>query len=423
MKRYLTIWLAATGVLLLTTAAINLVVDPYGIFRLVDAKGLNQIKPQAGQQGAMTKAYQVLRVQPSGLILGNSRAEVGFDPAHFAWPEAAVPVYNLALPGTGTRTTLQYLQHLLEAQKGNPPKVIVWGIDFMDFLTDRTTHSNSGMADKKDRRLLANPDGSRNPSRGLQQLRDGFEATFTLGALLDSISTLQAQQNPYSADLTSLGFNPMRDYMKITADEGYWAIFQQRNLENIKSYSNRPHDIFDASGATSPALDDLRRVIKLCRQHGINLRLVIYPYHAHLLEIIQLTGHGKIFENWKRAVVHVAHTESISAGLAPIPLWDFSLFNEYTQSSVPAKGDKKTINKWYWEAGHFKRELGDRILEQILSEGSPYPELGVRLDSTNLESVLAQQQALALNYRQTHAAEVDALVKMAERNSFISARR
>lgn len=414
MKRYLTLWLALTGTLLLGAAAINLVVDPYGIFRVVDAPGFNAVKPKAGVHGAMTKAYQVLRVQPRGLILGNSRAEVGLDPNHAAWPESARPVFNLALPGTGTHTTLLYLRHVLEAQKDNPPTIVVWGIDFMDFLTDRDSMSprRDGLG-KKDQRLLANPDGTRNPSRWLQRLRDGAEATVTLGALLDSGITLREQSNPFAENLTPLGFNPMRDYLKITADEGYWAIFRQRDFENIKAYAKRPRDIVDASGASSPTLDDLRRVITLCHKHRIDLKLVIYPYHAHLMETLYLTRHWQAFENWKRAVAHIAHDEAIAAGLPPIPLWDFSRFNAVSQSAVPGKDDRKTANPWYWEAGHFKRELGEQVLAQVLGGEPEKGDLGVRLDTTNLETELAMQRDLAAAYRKDQAAELRPLADLA----------
>ncbi|OIP21546.1 MAG: hypothetical protein AUK52_08345 [Comamonadaceae bacterium CG2_30_60_41] len=37
MNRYLTQWFLATALILLAVAAINVVVDPYGIFRLVKA--------------------------------------------------------------------------------------------------------------------------------------------------------------------------------------------------------------------------------------------------------------------------------------------------------------------------------------------------------------------------------------------------
>lgn len=415
MRPYLTMWLLLTGALVLVVAGVNLIVDPYGIFRVVDRSGFNQVKPKAGAHGEMSKAYQVLRVEPHGLILGNSRAEVGLDPEHPSWPAEARPVYNLALPGTGTRTSLQYLQHVLEAQKESPPRVIVWGLDFMDFLVSGNARPGKTVAERKDSRLLANPDGTRNPGRTFKQLRDGAEAILTLGALMDSFATVRAQDDPHAQDLTRLGFNPMRDYLRITADEGYWAVFRQRDIENIKSYRARPQDIFDASGASSPALDDLRRVIRLCREHGIDLHLVTYPYHAHLLEIIHLTGHWPALENWKRALVQITHVEAKNAGLPPIPLWDFSLYNIFTQSAVPGKADKKTANSWYWEAGHYKRDLGNLMLDQVFGRQAKDSVLGTRLTPMNVESVIAGQRVAALAYRRSNPGDVNDLARLAGR--------
>ena len=193
MNRYLTQWFLATALILLVVAAINVVVDPYGIFRLVDRPGLNSVKPTAASRGPMAKAYQVLRVQPKTLILGNSRAEVGLDPNHPAWPQTARPVYNAALPGTGTATSLRYLQHVLAATAGNPtaqPTLVLWGVDFMDFLTDPaqpTPPRNAHAGDSENRRLMQ----ASAIDRLRQQVRDYADSTLTL-SIIDTCS-LHAQ--------------------------------------------------------------------------------------------------------------------------------------------------------------------------------------------------------------------------------------
>ena len=174
MNRYLTQWFLATALILLAVAAINVVVDPYGIFRLVDRTGFNSVKPAAASRGPMAKAYQVLRVQPKTLILGNSRAEVGLDPNHPAWPQAARPVYNAALPGTGTATSLRYLQHVLAATAGNP-------------AAQPTPPRNAHAGDSENRRLMQ----ASAIDRLRQQVRDYADSTLTL-SIIDTCS-LHAQ--------------------------------------------------------------------------------------------------------------------------------------------------------------------------------------------------------------------------------------
>ncbi len=100
-REYLWAWLWWTVLLLGNVVAFNLVVDPYGLFQVVDVPGVNRVKSQASERGSLFKHVSLERMHPSGLILGNSRAEIGFDPESPAWPPWARPVFNLALPGAG----------------------------------------------------------------------------------------------------------------------------------------------------------------------------------------------------------------------------------------------------------------------------------------------------------------------------------
>ncbi len=425
IKRYLVLWLAVTGALLLLAAVVNLLVDPYGLFRVVDQPGVNQLKPAATTHGALAKAYQVLRVQPRAIVLGNSRSEVGFNPNHPLWPAGSRPVYNLALPGSGTSTAVDYLRHVLANQTGaNARKLttIVWGIDFMDFLVDGQAQHAPEALKLGGGRLLVYRNGSLNTLRWQSQARDFGQSLITLDALLDSVQTVTSQGNPYAMDLTAHGFNPMAEYLKITADEGYWNVFRQRDEANTSAYARRPKRIFDASGNSSAPLEDMRQILQLCRQNGIDLRLVIYPYHAHLLEIIRITGHWPAFDAWKRAVVGVVTDEAASTGGKAVPLWDFSGFNAFTTETIPVKGDRQTKMRWYWEAGHFKSALGDLVLNRVFGAAGSV-DLGTLLTPAMLDAHLLAMQAQEIDYRSTKASEVAELERMAEALHLRSERR
>lgn len=413
MKRYLGLWLGLTALLLLVVATFSFIVDPYGLFRVVDNSGFNGVKPAAGGQGAMAKAYQVLRLKPRGLILGNSRAEVGFNPVHPAWPASAQPVFNLALPGTDTETSLHYLQHILANPDAPKPEVIIWGVDFMDFLVDPATPYHAGEEPRGKSRLLTNPDGSSNHGRWLYETRDYARSTLTLTAFLDSVRTLASQKNPYAENLTPQGFNPMQDYLKIAADEGYWKIFRQKDKANTHDFLRRPDAIFNADGRSSGALEDLRRILTLCRQKGIKLHLVIYPYHAHLQEIFRITGHWKTFEMWKREIVNIVAQEARSSESVAFPLWDFSGFNELTTEAIPEKGDRKTKMQFYWEAGHFKAELGDLVQDRVLGNANASLQFGVQLSPGNVEQQIELIRAQEADYRQSHPRDIEDLTGMA----------
>ena len=224
-------------------------------------------------------------------------------------------------------------------------------------------------------------------------------------------------------DLTPLGFNPMRDYLKITADEGYANVFRAKDQANIKAFLRRPKDIFDTGGVSSPELDDMRNILSLCRRHGISLHLVIYPYHARLLEIIRITGHWPAFENWKRAIVQLVGKDAESAGPTSVRLWDFSGFNVLSTEPVPEKGDRRTATRWYWEAGHFKHELGSLVQDHVFGRSDTVPGFGVRLTPATVDDQIISIRSQELGYRQSHSKEVDDLERMAAEAAFLRRKR
>lgn len=391
MKRYLVLWLTATALLIAAAAALNVAVDPYRLWR--DDAGT--AKPKAGPNSVVGKAYAVARAAPGALILGNSRAEVGFDPQHAAWPASARPVYNLALPGTGVGTSLDYLRHALAAPRARV-RTVVLGLDVQDYLVDAKAPV---AAEYPDTRLIGA--ASAPGARELRRLRDYGQATLTVGALLDSVATLAARGDAHAADLDAQGFNPMRDYVKAAADEGYRKLFDQKNLANSRAWLRRPAALDRAEGREGAPLADLRQIIALCDERGVDLRLAIYPYHAHLLEIVDATGHWEAFEQWKRRVAAIAAETGV-------PLWDFAGYDERTGEDVPARGDRRTAMRWYWEAGHFKKELGDLVLARVLGDGgdgAPADEFGVRLTPADVEARIAAVRAQRDAWRAGHAAD------------------
>ncbi|MEQ1662562.1 MAG: hypothetical protein ABL877_07685 [Thiobacillus sp.] len=395
MARYLGFMGFAVAMLFIVVAGVNWVVDPYGVYR---DYSLDDWKPHAATQGALVKPYQVLRAAPRTLVLGNSRAEVGFDPQDAAWLASEQPVYNLALPGTGVRAARRLLEHTVSR---HAIKRVVLGVDFMDFLVQP---SGQFLEPELSGRLLLAPDGGLNTYRRLSMLKDGASTLISLDALIHSLDTLRQHQKSGVAHLTSSGFNPMHDYGRMARADGYYALFRQRDVENLQAYQQRPRHLFHAGTATSPPLDDVAAIMQLAKQHGIQIDLVIYPYHAHLLEIFQLSGLWNVFEDWKRALV--IRVESV--GDARVNLWDFSGYHPYATEAVPAPGDRTTAVRWYWEAGHFKAALGHQVLDQLKTPDSN--GFGIKLTPDNLEAQLERQREAGAIYRASPSAALAELI-------------
>jgi hypothetical protein len=407
MIRYLWIYLGTTFGVLAAIVAFNVVTDPYRLFFTGPWPWLNALKPHASDKQGLGKALLAETKPGDILVLGNSRAEVGFDPESAAWPEKTV--LNLALAGTRLDTARNYLKHAAAFRK---PKLVLLGVDFTDFLVgpdDIAKQSSTPSEAPPGYILSVLPDGRPYPGYGYRIFLERVLGSISLQTFWNSLGTVAAQKSPYAEDLTDKGFNPLREYNKITATEGYYSIFKQKALDSAKTLAKRPKSIVARDGHSSKVFEAYADVLSYAKAQDISLIVLIYPYHADYLEMLRLAGHESNFEEWKRHLVTL--TERGSGGHAI--LWDFSGYNDYTTEAVPPPKDRKTTVRWYWEAGHFKKELGEKLLARIFAPeiegGETANGFGVLLDSRNLESHLERLRQERTEYISKHPEAVERL--------------
>jgi len=424
-KRYLRTWVAAALCLLLCVAAVNLAVDPYGFFRLVIIDGFNAAKPSALLHGQLIKPYLLHTIAPKTLILGDSRSEVGFDPASPLWPEDLKPVFNMGSPGTASYFALRFTQTAL---LGHNLRVVLVGLDFRESLVDGRSATLAPQQEARElegeRRLPVTREGQPNRVYWLQRLSDMGSVLFSLDALVDSATTIARQSKQNASELTALGFNPNHDAAAAVTIEGHHYLFQQWLEANTGRYVQAPRDIVVGDTGTSPMLGDLQTLMRLCRAEKVRVVIVLYPSHAELLELYRAAGLWSQFEQWKRELTRLVDQEHAAApaGVAP-ELWDFAGFTSLTAEPVPAAGDTKSAMRWYWEPAHFKKELGELILKRILgSAGADVPEdFGIKLSPTTVDDDIAQTRAKEMSYRDTHPSDIgkiEELVRSYSRNHF-----
>lgn len=357
------------------------VVDPYRLHRLVERDGFNAIKPRPTRYLSEIKMAGARATQPKLFLMGNSRIDVGIDPD--ARPLAG-PTYNLALPGTGVAASRQQWMRL--TTDGVRPVTLLLGVEFFDFLTDPVA------ADVPNQILPG----------GLARLRWKIDTVFSLDALLDAARTLLIQRDPYAATMSARGFNPLGDYLRAARDDGYHGFFQQRAMENARRFATAPRGIVLAGSDTSSDWRELGRLLDAAAGQGTAVELVIYPYHAQLMAMLEQTGLWPVFEQWKlRLLREVARVHQTHAQ-ARITLWDFSGYDSLQCEHIPARGDLSATT-WYWESGHFKAALGDVMLTRIFGGADPAPPgFGVRLDDANWQ---ANRERIARERRACAASE------------------
>jgi hypothetical protein len=366
---------AALG-LALAAIALTVWVDPYRMYGTPLAPGWTALKPRIYQQTGIAKTYQLERVAPRTLLLGNSRVGIGIDPESREWPPAAQPVFNAAQDGRGLSTALAMLR---EAIAVRVPDTVVLGLDILDFLQKPTPPRTQPPPPTADaRRLLVDRDGAPNPQRPMQIWRDRLATTLTISAVYDSIATLLDQNPSTSATMTPQGFDPLREYRVYLARSGYYELFAQKSTLYKAQYSRYPDPDF-ANPFRYPSFRYLRRIMVLAARYKIRLILYIHPYHADYLEMLHHVGLWPSFENWKRALVRVVEAENRVLS-TNVPLYDFAEYDRFTTEPVPRPGDDRSKMRWYWESAHYKSALGDEILAAIFGGTKRFGSLLTLLD-------------------------------------------
>jgi hypothetical protein len=390
-RRYISYLIAGLVGLFALVGAINVAVDPYGLLGTREISGFNVIKPAATTRTRIAKPVQGERANPRTLILGNSRPEMGLDPESAVWSSDQRPVYNAAIPGASVYMAMRFGQNLLF---DGHPTLILWGLDFADFLIG----SDSALDQCRwpptpgewEKGLTVSQAMLPSKEWRLERLKHYGVSILSTQALFDSIATISAQQRKGSGTRTMLGFNSARDYGPIIRAEGQYVLFAQKNAEMESRLHNKEWSIVAEGCGSSVDFRSVAEFLQLAKESEARVILFINPYHEDYLETIWRAGLWPLFEDWKRRLRALSDDGGVEA------LWDFGLLNEFTSEDPPPPGDKRTTLRWFWEPAHYRSELGDLMLiEMLQSNEETRRSPGMRLTTEYLEAHLSQQRLLA----------------------------
>ena len=390
-QRYNTLLLAPLATALIAVVAVNASVDPYGFFDAPTREGINRHKPAFFANLRLAKPAAVRRARPTSLILGSSTAEAGLDPRHPAW--GGETVYNFGVSGATMIEVDRYLRHAHAAQ---PLRQVVLLLDLFMF----NVHYRRGREAALD-----------------EELGTGYGASFDrLAAALCSLKALEDSWDTIDYNRQNVGRQDAAQYLpegqhpplflEHQLARGQRAAFVHCEQDYItRIFVPPPARQFAfsaprADGTLEDTFDYFRAAVAFCREENIELICVASPCHARMGEAIAAAGLWPRYEEWKRTL-----TEIVAAGKSSaICLWDFSGYNFATVEEVPPEGDTQSRMKWYWESIHFRKELGDLLLERVLlgEAAGGGPEFGVLLKPDSIEEHLRTQRLARAEYAATH---------------------
>jgi hypothetical protein len=359
------IYLRRTFLFLLAIAlfvvVLNAVVDPYAVAGSPRISGLNEYKVDINKHVRLMKKYNPLREQHNALIVGNSRVEMGINPANQCFQNDGMKVYNLGVPGASVRTQLTYALNLIYQEDID---TVFLSLDLTDFIwTERHSRfDDSSLLEHSEGGFRLTASGQPNPAYTWTLLLDYYGSLFSLDALMASVKTL-AGQDRAGPDRDNAGFNPARDFGEAVRIEGTRALFDQK-MSDLKEHFSTTWYLRDAEGRLDPSFDDLKIFLDIAVERKINVYLFVNPFHESYWDLFREEGHMPLHVEWLSALETLVGNYAVET----VTFWDFSVESPFIHEIIPPQGEKLGPLQWFWEPSHYREQLGDIMIGTMLSE-------------------------------------------------------
>lgn len=350
---YLRRLLIAIFALLGVIAALNALIDPFGLLGMPVITGINQVKAPGNDRFFKPPAIELR--QPHTVFIGTSRVSVGLDPHDVPGDNA----YNLGLLGSATAEHMAFAHYAIDHA---PVERLIIGLDFASFVS-RTEFSSSFKL------AILGP---------LAFWRTLPEMLVSQSALLQSrIAITQSRRHAkprYADDGRLLAANEPSDGSTPT----------QRILRKVDEYARFYHWAPGPEAALGEFDAFLAQV-----PPEVAVFAYVTPAHAGLSEALTPSGLGAAYDSWLRRVTAICAEHHV-------PLWDFNGYNHVTTEAFAASGED------FFDGAHTTPAIGRLILDTLL-RGATVPDFGVGLTPEMLPAYFEAQHQAAGTWRRDHS--------------------
>lgn len=334
-------------IVIIFVAALNYIVDPYNLYKT----NLYKIKPKLVNQMRLVKLSQVRDIKPKSVILGTSRADLAIDPNHNYFNK---PSYNLSNSGATIYETKFYVKDIVK-QKNLESILLV--LDWRMFNDEKMKKTE----DFESYFNFFNP----------------YKFLLNYTTFKDSIYTLKNQntQNIYF-DNGLMNDSHMASY--VIKEGGHLKLMKKEERFYYSIFSS--NNTYKDTGKNS--FDDFKEILQLCYKNNIKLNIIFGPSHIRQWESFDYHIGYNVFVKWKRDVVFFVEKIAKEENKEPFKIVDFSVYHELTAEQIPK--DNEQIMKYHWESSHYKKELGNIVLDRLLGISS-YKDFGTEINIQNID--------------------------------------
>ena len=395
-QRYVLQLSSAVALGLAVIIAVNVFVDPYKVFRLVNIRVLDDKKSKLNSRIAKGEAF--MREDFQILLLGDSRTVRGLDPEHTSWGNKRV--YNCAFPGGSLNEMLPILKLAVSHKRETLERIVVGVLP--EFAEEPT-----GDVPLQFQLSRFNPE-----TRLVYYYTDHLLSRNTFRVSLSTL--LDALTVPSSIAYSRSGHRT-HESQAYELNDVDW---QRKFTRYAKITLGTP--IRHGNRVPQAMKDALQHAIQLCQRNDIQLTFVFFPTHATLMEIMHARGKWPLVEDSKRILTSLASAEnSRNPNCPPCEVWDFFDYDFYSTERVDAlvvgTGEARFQGplEWFWEHSHCKAALGNLIIDRIQRQyNSGLPKIGRLLTPDSIEPTLAMVREHRRRYRASesdNAAWIDSM--------------
>jgi hypothetical protein len=347
-KLWIKILLCLIAIVLSSVFLFNYIMDPYGLYKT----NFFLNKPIDATQARIVKLFKAKDIDPVSIVIGTSRADLAIDPDHRYFKK---PSYNLSISGASLYEIKYYIKEMiLEGNVKDILLVLDWRM-FNDLLK-KVPEFETYFDNFNPYRYIINA----------QTLKDSY-TTFI---------NRDIQSMYYKNGL--LSSNGMNIHVKNSG--GHLSLMKKE--ENFY-YSIFPTDSNIYIATKHNSFDDFKEILDLSYNNNIKLDIIFGPSHIRQWEAFAYYHDIEDWYKWKKDVVLFVEKIAIKKNKIPFRIMDFSVYHYFTSEMVPSKPE--IAMQYYWESSHYKKELGDIVLDRLL-DISPYKDFGIELNSQNIDN-------------------------------------
>ena len=327
-------------ILLITTALINLTVDPFSVFNSSLFYKFNKIKPELKRQERLTKVfYSILNKNNfDTIILGSSRVDYGFDSEYY-FKKTGYRTYNSGIKATGVGDGLEIVKKLVH--KNSNLKQVLLGVDFFAFKKPPEYLINS-----KDQTIST-------------KLNDFASILLSLDAVECSINTVL-----YNLKTPNINIYDKNGLKIMQKDHNAY----NEALYEVGAYMN--DELFYKNYKPwTKQFEDLQEFISICKKNNIKLIVFVNPINVAQLQAIKTTNNWQNYKNWKKKLAQLT------------PYYDFSGFNSVTTEPL-----SKNM-KYYIDSNHYLKITSHLMTDAIINPEKRFEhkDFGIYITNDNVE--------------------------------------